>query len=75
MKKTFSIAFALLFSAVLSIGYKWLKACGGGEWLYDLASLYTPETAGVDSTLSPMFYSDALYYSSYDAWEWNQEQA
>ena len=79
MKRSFFIVFALLFSAVCFIGYQCMLACGGG-WLWDYSSeyqsIYTPESSGLDSTLSPMFYETSMpFYDSYSDWKWKEDQA
>ena len=76
MKKNFFIAFALLFSAVAAISYKSLQACGGGDWNYEWQTIFTPEVAELDSTLSPLFYeTQTQWYSSYSDWNWKEDQA
>ena len=76
MRRNFFIAFALLFSAVAAISYKSLQACGGGDWNYEWQTIFTPEVAELDSTLSPMFYeTQTQWYSSYSDWNWKEDQA
>ena len=76
MKKTSFIVFALLFSAFCGISYKYLHACIGGDWTFEYQSIYTPETAGLDTTLSPMFYETATSFNdSYSSSEWKEDQA
>jgi hypothetical protein len=76
MKRNFFIAFALLFSAVAAISYKSLQACGGGDWNYEWQTIFTPEVAELDSTLSPLFYeTQTQWYTSYSDWNWKEDQA
>ena len=76
MKKVFSLLFVLLFSVAAFISYKRSRACADGGWEYEWQSIFTPEVATMDSTLTPMFY-ETYYstYSSYSDWNWKQDQA
>jgi len=76
MKRAFYLAFAILFSTVCVIAYQRLRA--GVE--YDLTSsydwIYAPETAGLDSTLSPMFYAPGTaFYNINSEGSWKEDQA